>query len=71
MTKIGSINFATSVDTAELKAALTDLQEAVQNLDAKLDALNKVEVPLTMGPLTMANKPSPSYRAADPEASEM
>jgi len=88
MGNIGSINFGVSVDTAKLRAAIEDVRDAIQTLDAKLDALNEVDLPVEVGVrkdaaermanttrkaerLTAANRPSPSYRAAEPQASEM
>ena len=49
------------------------MKAAVQNLDDKIDALNEVEVPVEVEakPIRTANKPSPSYRVADAQASEM
>lgn len=87
MTHIRKVEFRTEVDMSKLKAAVEGVRDAVQSLDAKIEALNEVDVPVEAEVskdsaeriakatrkaerITAANKPSPSYRAADPQASE-
>ena len=59
-------------DTSNLRQAVSDVQDAISNLATKLKALEDVDVPLKAGQMIqMADKPKPSYRAADIQASDM